>query len=248
MPPTVLTSLRDALRRDPGRPLVTFYDGATGERIELSLVTFTNWVDKIANLLADELMLDPGQVVHVELPTHWQSCVTVVGAWTAGLRVSLGAPPEDVALSVVGPDARTEPSRAVGQVLACSLRPMGGAFTEALPSGWLDFAREVPPRPDALIAEVAVRTDDVALVVPTAQATHAALVEQASPVRRTDRSRGGRPPRHRCESESAERPDGFAARSHRDGRQRRARHQLRCGSASRDRDQERVTGCFWLTG
>lgn len=180
MPPTVLTALRDALRREPGRPLVTFYDGATGERIELSLITFTNWVDKIANLLTDELMFDPGQIVHLDLPTHWQSGVTVIGAWTAGLTVSLGPAPSDVALSVVGPGTRSASSPPIGQVLACSLRPMGGPFTEELPSGWLDFAREVPPQPDALITETEVRPDAVALHVHAAQTTHAELVEQAT--------------------------------------------------------------------
>src|SRR5690606_31992912 len=32
------------------RPLITFYDDATGERIELSGVTTANWVAKTANL------------------------------------------------------------------------------------------------------------------------------------------------------------------------------------------------------
>ena len=38
--------LADALRADPGRPLITFYDDATGERVELSVATFGNWVAK----------------------------------------------------------------------------------------------------------------------------------------------------------------------------------------------------------
>ena len=44
-----------ALRSDPARPLVTFYDDATGERIELSVTTYANWVAKTASLLQDEL-------------------------------------------------------------------------------------------------------------------------------------------------------------------------------------------------
>ena len=47
--------LRSALAADPARPLVTFYDDATGERVELSVATFANWVAKTANLLQDEL-------------------------------------------------------------------------------------------------------------------------------------------------------------------------------------------------
>ena len=80
---------------------------------------------------------------------------------------------------------RRSASRAesVGQVLACSLRPMGGAFTEELPTGWLDFAREVPPQPDALIDVIAVGPDDAALVV----------ADCAVDARRLDRT--GRPDR-----------------------------------------------------
>jgi uncharacterized protein (TIGR03089 family) len=45
--------LADLLRRDPGRPLVTFYDDATGERVELSVATYANWVAKTSSLLVE---------------------------------------------------------------------------------------------------------------------------------------------------------------------------------------------------
>src|SRR5690606_33707705 len=51
--------LSSALAADPGRPLVTFYDDATGERVELSVATFAYWVAKTANLLQDELSAEP---------------------------------------------------------------------------------------------------------------------------------------------------------------------------------------------
>ncbi|PBC79521.1 uncharacterized protein (TIGR03089 family) [Streptomyces sp. TLI_235] len=44
---------------DPSRPLITFYDDSTGERVELSAKTFDNWVAKTANLLQDELNAGP---------------------------------------------------------------------------------------------------------------------------------------------------------------------------------------------
>ena len=47
-------------RRDPTRPLLTWYDDATGERTELSGATLANWVAKTANLLVDGLGLGPG--------------------------------------------------------------------------------------------------------------------------------------------------------------------------------------------
>jgi hypothetical protein len=36
--------LCNAVRLDAGRLLVTYYDDATGERVELPVATFDNWV------------------------------------------------------------------------------------------------------------------------------------------------------------------------------------------------------------
>jgi uncharacterized protein (TIGR03089 family) len=178
VPTTLLTALSDALARDPGRPLVTFYDGSTGERIELSVKTFDNWVSKVANLLGDELMLEPGDALSVDLPTHWQTTVVVVGAWAAGLHIVEAGRPSAVA--VVGPTALDAPPDAARAVLAISLRPLGGAFAEPLPEGWLDFAREVPPQPDALLVTAAPRGEDLALVSEAGSLSHAELVETAT--------------------------------------------------------------------
>src|ERR1700730_16678532 len=79
------TGPADLLRRvvagDPARPLVTFYDDAAGERIELSAKTFDNWVAKTANLLVDGLDAEPGERVAIALPRHWQTCVWVFASW-----------------------------------------------------------------------------------------------------------------------------------------------------------------------
>ena len=79
--PQVLSRL---LARDAGRPLVTFYDDATGERIELSVTTYANWVAKTASLLVDEHDLERGSRLLVDLPTHWLGPVFLGAAWTAG--------------------------------------------------------------------------------------------------------------------------------------------------------------------
>lgn len=146
-----LGALDALVRTAPGQPLLTYYDCGTGERIELSAVTTDNWVNKIANLLAGELLLDPEDRVAVGLPTHWQTAVVILGAWAAGLTIV--APSEPVALRVVGPEAVTAAGRhpSAELVLACSLRPMAGRFTAPLPEGWLDFSAEVPPQPDPLL-------------------------------------------------------------------------------------------------
>ncbi len=149
-PTTLVEALAEEVRGDPGRPLVTFYDEATGERVELSSVTFDNWVSKIANLFADELGLDPGDGCAVQLPTHWLAPVIVLGCWTAGLVLTR---PDEARVRVVGPADVRRAADVDGSVLtlACSLRPLAGRFVEPLPPGWLDFAAEVPPQPDAVL-------------------------------------------------------------------------------------------------
>ena len=76
-----------ALRADPARPLLTFYDDATGERTELSVATFANWVAKTANLLRDDLAVEPGATLSLDLPPHWQAAVWLQSAWALGLHV-----------------------------------------------------------------------------------------------------------------------------------------------------------------
>ena len=50
-----------AVATDPTRPLLTWYDDATGERTELSGATLANWVAKTANLLVDEVGAGAGR-------------------------------------------------------------------------------------------------------------------------------------------------------------------------------------------
>ena len=68
---TVSAAVLDPLfAADPAGPRITYYDDATGERIELSTVTMANWAAKTANLLRDEMGAGPGTRVAVLLPAH----------------------------------------------------------------------------------------------------------------------------------------------------------------------------------
>ncbi|WP_216843882.1 TIGR03089 family protein [Phytoactinopolyspora alkaliphila] len=139
--------LRGELARDGSRPLVTFYDDATGERVELSVTTFDNWVAKTSGLLRDDLSADAGDRVGLLLPPHWQSLVWAGACWALGASVVDST--DDAAVLVTGPDTLQEAAVAgVGEVVALSLRPLGGRFTEPLPIGVLDYAVEVPAHPD----------------------------------------------------------------------------------------------------
>ena len=85
-PSTPADLLDAALRADPARPLLTYYDDATGERTELSVATFANWVAKSANLLRDDLDAQPGSTLAVALPVHWQAAVVLQSAWAWAWR------------------------------------------------------------------------------------------------------------------------------------------------------------------
>lgn len=116
--------LAAALRTDPGRPLLTMYDDFPqpgSERIELSVATFDNWVAKTANFLLDELMLEPGEPVAVELPAHWQTAVVEVAVLVAGGRLTAG--PARISCWLEGTDLPTDPM--IEEVVGLALRPMG---------------------------------------------------------------------------------------------------------------------------
>jgi uncharacterized protein (TIGR03089 family) len=120
---------------DASRPLFTYYDGATGERVELSVATTANWVAKTANYLVDEHGVDAGDSVGVRLPVHWQAAVVLLAAWSAGARVGFG---EDPAIVTFLTPAEAPES---GDVVELSLEAMGA-----------DFSRLVAAQPDAFVA------------------------------------------------------------------------------------------------
>lgn len=84
--------LEPLLRADPVGPRITYYDDATGERIELSAATLANWAAKSGNLLRDELGAGPGSRVAVLLPAHWQTAAVLFGVWWIGAQ-ALPVPP-----------------------------------------------------------------------------------------------------------------------------------------------------------
>lgn len=123
--------LERELRRDGARPLITWYDDGTGERVELSVATAGNWAAKIANLLVDDFDLGADDDVGVLLPAHWETAVVLLGCWRAGAHVRVGVPAW-VTFHLEGHQAG-HPGRAV----ELSLRPMGA-----------DLSRVVAAQPD----------------------------------------------------------------------------------------------------
>ena len=138
------------LRGDSSRPFITFYDDATGERVELSVTTYANWVAKTASLLVEEHDLERGAALCVDLPTHWLGPVFLGAAWAAGLVVTgpEDADPDAVVCGPAGLD-RWAPVAQDVPVLACSLLPLGVRFADPLPPGVHDVGVEVWSQPDA---------------------------------------------------------------------------------------------------
>lgn len=132
--------LEPILDRDPAGPRITYYDDATGARIELSGLTLANWAAKTANLLRDEFGLAPGARVAVLLPAHWQTAAVLLGCWWAGAEVLLG--PDDDAELALTTAARLDEVDHIAEVVALSLDAMGGPVRD-LPLGVTDFATSV---------------------------------------------------------------------------------------------------------
>ncbi|WP_069884100.1 TIGR03089 family protein [Streptomyces luteocolor] len=170
--------LRSALASDPGRPLVTFYDDATGERVELSVATFANWVAKTANLLQGDLAAEPGDRAVLLLPAHWQTAVWLLACASVGVVADVGGDPASADLVVSGPDSLEAARACSGERVALALRPLGGRFPQP-PAGFADYAVEVPGQGDRFAPYAPVDPDETALVVDGVELTGAELVERA---------------------------------------------------------------------
>lgn len=170
--------LRSALAADPGRPLVTFYDDATGERVELSVATFANWVAKTANLLQGDLGAGPGDRVALLLPAHWQTAVWLLACSSVGVIADVAGDPAVADVVVSGPDSLDVARACGGERVALALRPLGGRFPQA-PAGFADYAVEVPSQGDRFVPFTAVDPEEPALIVAGGEYTGAEVVQRA---------------------------------------------------------------------
>lgn len=149
------------LRSDAAAPRVTYYDDATGERVELSGATLANWAAKSANLLRAELDVGPGGRVAVLLPAHWQTAAVLLGVWWCGAEVV--AEPGTAEMVLADAEHLDSAVGAGGATVAgLSLDPFGRGL-DGLPAGVLDFAVEVRLQPDDFVADGSVPGSAAAL-------------------------------------------------------------------------------------
>ncbi|MHA3023218.1 TIGR03089 family protein [Mycobacterium sp. BMJ-28] len=180
---TISAALLDPLmQRDPVGPRITYYDDASGERIEVSTVTLANWAAKTANLLRDELGAGPGSRVAVFLPAHWQTAAVLLGIWWIGAEVVFGAEAAattaagvDIALCTAGRLDEADAAAGTGEVVVLSLDPFGKPVPD-LPIGVTDYATSVRVHGDQIVPE---RTPGPALNGQTAADVLATAAETA---------------------------------------------------------------------
>ena len=147
------------LRADPVGPRITYYDDATGERIELSGVTLANWAAKTGNLLRDELGAGPASRIVILLPAHWQTAAVLFGVWWIGAEAVLpeteGAPADieaDIALCTAERLDEADTAVSGGEVAVLSLDPFGRPAAD-LPVGVTDYATAVRVHGDQIVPE-----------------------------------------------------------------------------------------------
>lgn len=143
------------LGTDPAGPRITYYDDATGDRVELSAATLANWAAKTGNLLRDELGAGPDSRVAVLLPAHWQTAAVLFGVWWIGAEALLGADAGDADVALCTAPRLDEADDAVGaggEVAVLSLDPFGRP-SPGLPIGVTDYATAVRVHGDRIDAE-----------------------------------------------------------------------------------------------
>jgi uncharacterized protein (TIGR03089 family) len=180
---TTLTSalLDPLMAADPAGPRITYYDDATGERIELSTVTLANWAAKTGNLLRDELGAGPAARVAVLLPAHWQTAAVLFGIWWIGAEVVLGGGSRgegpDIALCTADRLSEADDAVGAGEIAVLSLDAFGKPVAD-LPVGVTDYATSVRVHGDQVSPErhpgPALDGRSVADVLVDAQASAAA--------------------------------------------------------------------------
>jgi uncharacterized protein (TIGR03089 family) len=176
-PKTVGAMLAAAIAIDPTRPQLTYYDDATGERIELSGATLANWVAKTANLIVDDCGLEVGQRASVGLPPHWQTAAVLLGCWSIGLAVETASgEPADVAFVYVDNATHEWPA---ADRYALNLHPLALPMPE-VPDSYVDFNAEVRVHGDHFYPAATVPGDAEALITPDRSWTHTELLAEAS--------------------------------------------------------------------
>jgi uncharacterized protein (TIGR03089 family) len=170
---TGLETLAAAATTGAAHPVLTYYDDATGERIELTADALAGWAGKAARLLREGCGLTTGDRAAVLLPPHWQTAAVLLGAWAANVSVSFRLA-ATAGLAPVGPN-EDEPFDAVfvarhridvwlDLVPAARHRFVLHNRDRDVPDGYLDLFAELASYGGTLPAYATLRASDAASV------------------------------------------------------------------------------------
>jgi uncharacterized protein (TIGR03089 family) len=169
---------RAGVAAEADHPLLTYYDDATGERAEFSAVSLGGWAARTAGLLREGCGLGTGSRAAVLLPPHWQTAAVLLGAWSAGVAVSVrltataGLPvlesgaDELLDVTFVAHDRLDNWLEDVPEArhqFVLGLAPAAAALPE-VPVGYRDYIAEVRQYTDNLPTYALVRRTDPASV------------------------------------------------------------------------------------
>jgi uncharacterized protein (TIGR03089 family) len=142
LPQSPAACLDQRLADDPSSPLITYYDTTTGERTEVSTVTFANWVAKAANLMRDGLGLPDRPRAIIELRPHWQTWAVTHAVWAMGGSITLaGDVDEQYDVAFTSLDRCASASSLADEVVVLALATMA-LPGDPVPPPALDFDRE----------------------------------------------------------------------------------------------------------
>ena len=147
---TPYATLTERMRRDPASPPLTYRDLATNERMELSAASLGNAIAKTAGMLRDELDAEPGSVIGVHLPLHWQRVVWLGACAATSTVFAPGADPGDSDVLVID-RARLGLVGSAREDVLVSLAPFGLPDGSDIPPGVTDAAVAMRGHPDTFV-------------------------------------------------------------------------------------------------
>ncbi|MFJ6149911.1 TIGR03089 family protein [Micromonospora profundi] len=177
---------------DVERPLLSYRDEATGERVDLAAHQVGAWAARSASLLRDGCGLGPGSRVAVLLPPHWRTAAVLLGAWASGLAVSFrprataglpvlepgGDRPFDAVF--VTPERQDDWLEDVPDATHRYLVGTGPGRLADVPLGWLDWSAEVLRHPDVTPDHAAIHPSDPASADGTTYGQWGALAQEVA--------------------------------------------------------------------
>lgn len=166
---TGLTRTTAPQRAEPA--LLTYIDDATGERTELGATALGGWAARAAALLREGCGLGAGSRGAVLLPPHWLTAAALLGAWSAGIALSLRGR-ATAGLPVLGPnaDAPLDVTLVAADRIGSWLEDVPPAphrfafFAATPPEGYRDFLAEARAYPEHAPAYGRTRRTDAASV------------------------------------------------------------------------------------